>query len=101
MIVSSRPQKLSTTVKKLKHEGVEIKLDFEKAYMTNVNRDFLLSLLKAMGGGGVFRATWYGWVINILLDSKVAQIINGEPTSWIVARRGDPLFPLSFIASLW
>ena len=57
--------------KRHQHRGMIMKLNFEKAY-DKINWNFLLSLLEARG----FGKKWCSWVKMILLDSKVAPIIN-------------------------
>lgn len=77
-------------------EGVGVKVDFEKAY-DRIYWPFLFQTLRWWG----FNDTWRGWIESCVCHAKVAILVNGEPTKWIMTKRGvrqgDPLSPYLFL----
>ena len=68
---------------KSKQKGILLKLDFKKA-SDKINRNFLFELMKARG----FGEGWCNWVKDLLCSSKLAPVVNGKPSNWILAKQG-------------
>lgn len=79
--------------KKNRKKGILSNLDFEKAF-DNIDWRFLIALSKARGFGN------NRWISTILNSSKMALLLNEEPTRWIQTRKylkqEDPSSPLLF-----
>lgn len=74
--------------------GIMLKLDLAKAY-DNVERDFLLGTMKAMG----FGSRWLNWIRGCISSASLVVLVNGSPTYFFEIekglRQGDPLSPCS------
>lgn len=61
--------------RKSNHPGLILKLDIQKAFDT-IDWNLLLDLLRTRG----FGAKWCNWILNLLSLTKIALLINWEPT---------------------
>jgi hypothetical protein len=83
------------SVHKSKHQGLALKLDYEKAY-DKVNWQFLLDILKKRG----FGKKWLEWMKCILFRGSVELTVNNVEGEFFQTgkglRQGGPLSPLLF-----
>jgi hypothetical protein len=82
-------------LKRKKHNGLILKLDFEKAY-DKVNWKFLQQVLRMRE----FPSLWCQWVENVVSKGSVCVHINDELGHLFQSRKGlrqeDPLSPMLF-----
>ena len=82
-------------LKRRKHDGIILKLNFEKAY-DKVNWNFLQQALRMKG----FSQKWCQWIESITTGGSVGVQINDEIGHFFQTkkglRQGDPLSPILF-----
>lgn len=78
-----------------KHDGVILKLDFEKAY-DKINWDFLFDFLANRG----FNSKWCNWIRKVVMAGTLSVKVNNETGPYFQSgkgvRQGGPLSPFLF-----